>query len=897
MFYFLTILLKTQKVLEILRVWFVSTRNTLFVGATLVVAQKPQTRLSRTGQPQGLPLHHFLMFFCFFLFSFSCLQAQTSFTFVGVVIDEKDKFPINNAIIRLGGGEFTQTDSEGIFKFEFNTEKEDSIFIRFKANFDGICHLPYQSKIKFENLNHQQIFLIKRNETMLDCEGDFIIVETKLEEVILKATRLDESSPLAFTNVGKKEIAKQNLGQDLPILLNFTPSVVTTSDAGAGVGYTGIRVRGSDATRTNITINGIPYNDAESQGSFWVNMPDFASSVSSIQIQRGVGTSTNGAGAFGASVNIQTNQKNEKAYLELNNSAGSFRTFKNTLMLGTGLLAGKFTVDARLSSITSNGFIDRASSDLKSFFVSGAYYGKRATLRANVFSGKEQTYQAWNGVPEARLRGDMKGMQAYIARNYLSSADSLHLLNSNSRTYNPYTYDNQTDNYQQDHYQLFYSYDLGAGWNAQAALHYTYGRGYFEEFRAQDDVSTYMTSPIVIGNQSITNMDLIRRRWLDNDFYGGIYSVNYKRNKVEVILGGGWNQYDGRHFGELIWAQYTPALPTRHRYYNNLGTKRDLNTYAKTYLEITEKLRGFVDLQWRRVFYDFEGLQIDALGTRPLQQNTTLNFFNPKAGLSFELNNNLLFYSSLSVGNREPNREDFVNATPQSRPKSERMYDVEFGTRLSGNLGEGKWNVNVNGYYMHYDNQLVLTGKVNDVGNYTRTNVKNSFRRGVEVEGSLQPNAKLQWNINFTLSQNQIVGFQEFTDDFDNGGQRELKFDRTDIAFSPNLIAASQLAYAPVKGFTVALLSKYVGKQYLDNTSDESRKLDAFTTQDVRLAYEWKMKQSTLNFTFLVNNVLSASYESNGYTFGYWAGGERVTENFYYPQAGRNFLLGVGLRF
>ncbi len=718
-----------------------------------------------------------------------------------------------------------------------------------------------------------------------------------LSEVILKGTRLDESSPLAFTNVGKKELAKQNLGQDLPVLLNFTPSVVTTSDAGGGVGYTGIRIRGSDATRTNITINGIPYNDAESQGTFWVNMPDFASSVSSIQIQRGVGTSANGAGAFGASVNIQTNQKNEKAYLELNNSAGSFRTLKNTLMLGTGLLAGKFTVDARLSSITSNGFIDRASSDLKSFFVSGAYYGKRATLRTNVFSGKERTYQAWYGVPEARLRNDAKGMQAYISRNFLSSADSLNLLKSNGRTYNPYTYDNQTDNYQQDHYQLFYSYDLGAGWNAQTALHYTYGRGYFEEFRAQDKVETYATSPIVIGNQSITNMDLIRRRWLDNDFYGGIYSVNYKNQKLELILGGGWNEYDGRHFGEVIWAQFSPTLPARNRYYNNKATKRDLNMYAKTYIEITERLRSFVDVQWRRVFYDFEGLQIDALGTRPLQQNARLNFFNPKAGLSFELNDKILVYSSLSVGNREPNREDFVNATAQSRPRAERMYDVEMGTRMNGRAGEqGKWNLNVNAYYMQYDNQLVLTGKVNDVGNYTRTNVKNSFRRGVEVEASLQPNAKLQWNVNFTLSQNKIIGFQEFTDDYDNGGQKETKFDKTDIAFSPTLIAGSQLAYSPLKDFTVSLLSKYVGKQYLDNTSNENRKLEAFTTQDLRLAYEWKRQASTLTFTFLLNNVLNAQYESNGYTFGYWAGGERVTENFYYPQAGRNFLVGVGIK-
>jgi len=719
-----------------------------------------------------------------------------------------------------------------------------------------------------------------------------------LQEVILNGTRINKNSPLAYTDVTGKELQKQNLGQDLPILLNFTPSVVTTSDAGGGVGYTGIRVRGSDATRTNITINGIPYNDSESQGTFWVNMPDFASSVSSIQIQRGVGTSTNGAGAFGATVNIQTNQKNEKPYLELNNTVGSFRTVKNTLMLGTGLLAGKFTLDARLSNVTSNGFIDRANSNLKSFFVSGAYYGKRAIIRANVFSGKEQTYQAWYGVPEARLRGDIAGMKAYASRNYLSSADSSNLFQSNSRTYNPYTYDNQTDNYQQDHYQLFYSYNLGKGWNAQTAVHYTYGRGYYEEFRPQDKVATYTNSPIIIGNQSITNMDLIRRRWLDNDFFGGIYSVNYKREKLEVILGGGWNRYLGRHFGEVVWAQYAPALPARSRYYKNNSDKKDLNMYAKIYLPIiTDKLTGFVDIQWRNVYYDFEGQQIDALGTRPLQQNTTLNFFNPKAGLTYEVNKNLLFYGSLSVGNKEPNRDDFVNTSKNSRLKAERMYDVEIGGRLTGNLGEGKWNVNVNGYYMLYENQLIPTGKVNDVGAYTRTNVKNSYRQGVEVEASLQPNAQLQWNVNFTLSQNKIRNFNEFTDDYDNGGQKEVAFPKTDIALSPNVIAGSQLAYSPIAGFTIAWLSKYVGKQYLDNTSNDTRKLDAFATQDLRLAYTYEMQASTLTITCLLNNVLNAKYESNGYTYGYWSGGERVTENFYYPQAGRNFLLAVGVKF
>jgi iron complex outermembrane recepter protein len=718
------------------------------------------------------------------------------------------------------------------------------------------------------------------------------------DEVVVQATRATENTGMVFTNLDKKEIAKQNLGQDLPILLNFTPSVVTTSDAGAGVGYTGIRIRGSDPTRTNVTINGIPLNDAESQGVFWVNMPDFASSVASIQIQRGVGTSTNGAGAFGATMNLQTNQFNADAYAEVNNSYGSFNTWKHTAMLGTGLLKGKFTLDGRISRITSDGFIDRASSELKSFYVSGAYLGKKSMVRLNVFSGAERTYQAWNGVPEARLRGDIAGMQDFILRNSLDNADAQNLLNSNNRTYNFYTYDNQVDNYQQDHYQFFYNLEISKKWNLNTALHYTRGRGYFEEYRKNDALADYGIAPVVIDNQTISTSDLIRRRWLDNHFFGGVYSLNYTGNRWQLTWGGGWNRYLGGHFGEVIWARFASTSEIRQRYYDNEAQKNDFNTYFKAFYQFNARLTGFVDLQYRNVRYAFVGKAVDALGARDVGQTANLNFFNPKIGLNYQLNPQQNVYASASVGHREPNRDDFTQSTAQSRPRAERLYDLEAGYRFNST----KLAFQANYFWMIYHNQLVLTGEVNDVGAYIRSNIDRSYRMGLELELRYKITKNLDWNINTTLSRNKIQDFREFVDSYDANfeyiGQEINAFQNRDIAFSPNWIVGSQLEYRVGKNFSLALLSKYVSKQYLDNTQNENRRLDAFMTQDIRLTYQLKPKfLEQINLSLLVNNILNEKYESNGYTFGYLVDNQRVVENFYYPQAGTNFLLAVGIRF
>ena len=687
-----------------------------------------------------------------------------------------------------------------------------------------------------------------------------------VDEVVVSATRANQKSAIAYTDVSRRDLNKLNLGQDIPQLLNFTPSIVTTSDAGAGVGYTGIRIRGSDATRVNITLNGIPYNDAESQGTFFVNMPDFASSVSSIQIQRGVGTSTNGAGAFGASVNIQTNKLEEKPYAETNLSAGSFGTRKVNVLAGTGLLRNHFVLDARLSTIHSDGYIDRATSDLKSFYLSGGYYTDKSFVRLNVFSGQERTYQAWNGVPEALL--------------------------ATNRTYNAFTYDNQTDNYQQDQYQLIASHELSRNWRLNTSFFYTKGRGYYEESRPNDLLSNYGLPNVAIGDSTTKRTDIIRRLWLDNDFYGTVFSLDYNGfGKLTANIGGGWNQYKGEHFGEIVWARMAGNTSIRDRYYNDDATKTDVNLYAKAFYQLSQKLNGFADVQVRTVGYSFLGFNRQL---QNVQQTANLTFFNPKAGLTYVVNDRNTVYASVGVGHREPNRNDYTQSTPASRPKAERLIDYEAGyKRQTTGLA---FTANV--YYMNYRNQLVLSGQLNDVGAANRVNIPVSYRAGLELEAGTKLAKNLRWNVNATLSRNKAGNFTEYLDNFDTGSQDSRQYRKTDISFSPNIIGGSQLLFTPVNRLELGLLSKYVGKQYLDNTSNESRKLNPYFTNDIRVIYTVKPKfAQEIAFTLLFNNVLNEMYESNGYTYAYVSEGKVTADNGYYPQAGRNFLAGVRVRF
>jgi iron complex outermembrane recepter protein len=712
-----------------------------------------------------------------------------------------------------------------------------------------------------------QIFSQSKDSTKRDS---FLL----LEPVEIKAIRAGEYSPFTKTNISKKEIEKLNLGQDLPFILNQTPSVVINSDAGNGVGYTGIRIRGSDGSRINVTLNGVPFNDAESQGTFFVDLPDFSSSVNSIQVQRGVGTSSNGAGAFGASINISTNEPNLKPYFELNNSYGSFNTGKNTLKVGSGLVSDHFTTDLRLSRISSDGYIDRAKSDLKSFYFSTAYLGKNNSIRLNLFSGKEKTYQAWYGVSETDLKTNR-------TVNYAGM----------ERPGDPY--DNETDNYKQDHYQLFYNQQITSRIKFNTGLFYVKGNGYYEQYKADEAYADYGLPEPVSGNVVITNTDLVRQLWLDNEFYGSIFSVHYKDNSSQVTFGGGWNRYEGNHYGDVVWAEKGLSLPAR--WYDLDAGKNDLSIYLKQQTKVGSMFSVFYDLQYRNVKYNIHGFRYNP----GLTITSRYNFLNPKLGLSFQ-KNSWSGYLSYSRGQKEPNRDDFEAGSDQ-QPKAEKLDDFEMGFAREGSFeeqGTNKYNIGITTYYMNYKNQLVLTGEINDVGAYTRTNIPKSYRAGIELVAAAGVTSWLKAAGNLSFSRNKVEDFTEYIDDYDNGGQITNKYRSTDIAFSPNIIGAATISFIPVKNAELSFISKYVGKQYLDNTQNEGRKLNPYYTQDARLMYTISKKWlKELNIILQANNLLDKKYEPNGYTFSYYYGGSLTTENYYFPMAGRNYLVGVNLKF
>ena len=710
---------------------------------------------------------------------------------------------------------------------------------------------------------------------------DSIILKKVLDEVNVNALRAGEKTPVAFTNISKAEIEKGNLGQDLPYLISLTPSVVTNSDAGTGVGYTGFRIRGADPTRINVTVNGIPLNDSESQGVWWVNMPDFASSIGSIQIQRGVGTSTNGAAAFGASVNLKTDGLNKEAYAITNNSVGSFATLKNNIEFGTGLIKDKFAFDGRLSKISSDGYIDRASSDLKSLYLQGAYFGKNSVLKAIVFSGHERTYQAWNGVP----------------LNYLDT----------NRTFNSYTYENEVDNYEQTHYQLHYSKQMGNVTNFNIAAHYTHGKGYYEQEKLGEDLADYGLDNIFLTNDTITSTDLIRRKWLNNDFGGFTYSLNHTMGDLNLTFGGASSRYSGQHYGNVIWAQYASNASFNHQYYWNKAEKFDHNFFAKANYKYSEATNLYIDLQRRRIDYVFEGLDAEE---NSAEQEVNLEFFNPKFGFHHTLNKNQALYASFGVANKEPNRSDYTESTPDSRPTHETLYDTEIGYKQVGD----KMTFGANLYFMNYENQLVMTGKMNDVGERTHVNVAESFRKGIEIEGTYKLTNKLTWAANMTLSENKIVTpFIEHVDNWDTWGVYEVSHKNTDLAFSPNVIWTSQLNYKLDKNTSIDFISKYVGEQFIDNTSSEDRMLNDYLVNHLRVSYEWDSKIfKTAKVSLQVNNLLNNEYVNNAWVYrfisdGWDPSGDDHYVNAdsergynmagYYPQATRNYLLGLTLGF
>jgi iron complex outermembrane receptor protein len=714
----------------------------------------------------------------------------------------------------------------------------------------------------------------------LNKEYTLVVDNKTLDEIVIQSTRAGKFSGMAYSEMSKEDIAKNNLGKDAPMLLDQMASVVVNTDAGNGVGYTGLRIRGSDGTRINVTINGVPVNDAESQGTYFVDMPDLMSSVNSIQVQRGVGASSNGAGAFGASINFQTNQLNEKAYGQVISTVGSYNTKRNTVAFGTGLLHGKFTMDARASKITSDGYIDRAKSDLGSLYFSAGYYGKKDVLKLIAFTGKEKTYQAWYYVPtDSMLKGNRTFNPAGIY--YDSNGDLKY-------------YNNETDNYQQDNYQLHYTRSLSDKLAFNLTGHYTRGRGYYEQYKQGQSFSSYgLNNAVTPGGDTITSTDLVRRLWLDNDFAGVLGNFNYKAtNKLTFVLGGGFNDYYGRHFDRIIWMQYASNSTIDHQYNKNTASKHDANAYLKANFNPINKLYIFADLQVRTIYYKYKGFS-DSL-TGDTAQEASLGFFNPKIGVNYQLNPSLGVYASLAVGNKEPNRDDFVNSTPKSRPKSENLKDLEMGVRYLTN----KLSLQLNMFNMDYTDQLVLSGKVNDVGAYTRVNVAKSYRRGMEFEFAYAPIKFITLSGNLTLSQNKIVEFKEYTDDYDNGGQVTAVYKNTDISFSPNTISSLVLTLKPVKGLEIAFINKYVDRQYLDNTGKKERSINPYNYNDVRLNYTFRFKGGMeMGLMFTASNIFNTVYETNGYTYGYYYGNQLNTYNYVAPAAPVHFMGGISLKF
>jgi iron complex outermembrane recepter protein len=685
-----------------------------------------------------------------------------------------------------------------------------------------------------------------------------------LQPVEVNSVKATEKNPFAKTNLNKAEIKKQNIGQDLPFILNNTPSVVVNSDAGNGIGYTGIRIRGTDATRINVTLNGIPYNDAESLGTYFVDMPDIASSASSIQIQRGVGTSANGAGSFGGSINVSTNEPNTKKNMELNSTAGSFGSFKNTLLFNSGIFKNHFMVDARMSNIRSNGYIDRAATRLHSYFLSGAYVDDKNSIRLNIFTGKEITYQSWNGVNEIAL-------------------DTNRTYNSAGTEKIGTPYDNQVDNYRQTHYQLFYNHKFNVYLKSNIAIFLTKGKGFYEQYKADENLTDYGLPATILA----TPTDLARRLWLDNNFYGSIFSLQYEKKNTQIIFGGGYTMYDGKHFGEIIWNKELAAIPSNYTWYNKTSNKKDFSVYTKWTQKLNANFQTFLDLQIRNVQYKNDGYRDNAT----LAVNTNYTFLNPKAGITFSKDNTKI-YGSIAIANKEPNRDDFEGSV-NAQPSSEKLTDIETGFEFKKNT----LHFGANFYYMMYKNQLVNTGKINDVGAYTRTNINDSYRAGLEFFTTEKISDKLSITGNVTFSENKVKNFTEYGDDYDNGGQYSTFYSESDISFSPDIIGSFIVNIEPIKNANIILTSKYVGSQFLDNTSNTNRKLNAFYTQDIRTSYTWNGKAfKEVNVFLQANNIFSRMYEANGYTYSYIYGGKLTTENFYFPMAPANVLLGVNIR-
>jgi len=809
-----------------------------------------------------------------FIAAYMLFSAATAFgqhTIKGKVMDEKGNALVDAKVFVQDYASGRITANDGSFRFDGMKNEFYTLEISFVGFETSIL------KVKVD-----QDLVIKLNPKTYS-----------IDEIIVKSLRATDKSPVAYSNIDKETLAKSNLGQDIPYLLSMTPSFVASSDAGTGIGYTGFRIRGTDAARINVTINGIPYNDADEQGAYWVDLPDFTSSLESVQVQRGVGTSTNGAGAFGANINLQTENYAQKASGESSITMGSFNTLKATVKASSGLINGHWAIDGRLSSVKSDGYIDRGSVDMKSYFVQAGYYDEKTSIKFLTFGGTEKTYHAWDGVPKDSLTTH----RTYNPCGFMG----------NDANGNPLYYQNQTDNYIQTNYQLVGVHTFSTEFSINAGLHYTRGDGYYEEYKQDQPMKTYSLSSYILNGTTVDNSDLVRQKKMGNDFAGGVFSLNYQKNKLTAQLGGAANNYWGNHWGDVIWVKnYIGNVLPITEYYRSNVNKLDANIYLKGNYELSLKWNVFADLQYRYVNYTLKGTNDqwdDAINAmQVLDVKKPFNFFNPKVGAFYRPNNKNDIFASLAVANREPTRTNYTDGTPATAPTNETLYDAEVGYKFHNDVV----SLGANGYLMYYRNQLILTGKINDIGEMLTENIPLSFRSGIELLGSIKPIDWLHWDVSATFSHNRIIRFTEFADVYDANwnwtGQQSNYIGYTPIAFSPELLANSMITFT--KGnFEAGFQSQYIGKQYIDNTGSDDRSLSSYFINNLRLSYNLPVKGIRgIGLTLLVNNLFNEQYISNAWTYSYYQGDfstnlQRYNDFGFYPQAGTNFLASVKVKF
>jgi len=794
-------------------------------------------------------------------------ESSGILTITGKVTDENLEPLVGATVIIENSLQGTSTDLDGSFSFT-----------RLKSG-------TYKIIITYMGYEKQEIEVI-----LVDNKTINIILKTSSimgEEIIVSSTRASSRMPIAQSTLKKEDLKNQNSGFDIPYLLEMIPSVVATSEGGTGVGNTAFRIRGTDMSRINVTVNNIPLNDPESQAVFWVNMPDFTNSVDNVQVQRGVGTSTNGAAAFGATVNFQTTTLTPIPFASAEFLYGSFDTWRTTAKVGTGLINKHFSFEGRFSKLNSDGYIDRGTSDHQSMFITGAWHTEKSILRLNIIHGEEHTGITWEGTP---------GYMLSTNRRY-NPAGEYEDIEGNTKYYN-----DEKDNYAQTHYHLMFSNQVSKNISLNAASFWTIGKGYYEEYKEDRKFADYGITSVVVGTTTFERTDLIRQKWLDNDFYGTLASVNYREKNLDATIGGNWNRYDGNHFGKILWTEVNAGIPKNLEWYRNNGIKTDYSVFAKANWQTTNKLSLFGDIQYRSIKYELAGPDDDLAD---LDQTHSWNFYNPKFGMNYKISSSQDIFFSYGVANREPSRADIKDAMKygtSNTPKSERLLDYELGY----NIKLPSFALSINLYYMNYKDQLVLIGKLSDVGYPLMTNVDISYRRGIEITTAFKPTKWLKWEVNTTLSKNQIKDFAEYLDQYDNSNdwnplpQQVNNLGDTPISFSPSLVGSSNLTLNILKNLNLSLISKFVGKQYFDNTGNKGRMLDSYFVSNIKIDYQLKIKGlKSTRIEFYVNNIFDLMYEANAWVYRarFANDGSEYREDGYFPQAGRNFMLKIGVDF